>query len=115
VAMRIKGQPSKYRAVRTTVDGYTFASKAEARRYAELKLLEKAGEIRNLQLQPRFYLWVPGGDMDNALGEYRADFSYTDARNVFTVEDVKGFMTPLARWKIKHCEAQYGITVQIVK
>ena len=45
---------SKYGAIRTTVDGVTFASKAEARRYAELKLLEQAGEIKGLELQPKF-------------------------------------------------------------
>lgn len=44
--------PSKYKAVRTEVDGYKFASKAEARRYAELKLLVKAGEISR-----RFRSW----------------------------------------------------------
>lgn len=41
--------PHKYHAKPTTVDGIRFASKAEARRYSELRLLEKAGEIKNLE------------------------------------------------------------------
>jgi hypothetical protein len=107
----------KYRAKRTEVDGIPFASQKEARRYQELKLLEKAGEIRCLELQPRFPLVVPGvgngGPYERRhLGDYVADFRYADTRkNAIVVEDVKGFKTPLYRWKKKHVEAQYGITI----
>lgn len=104
---------SKYGAVKTTVDGIVFHSQKEARRYGELKLLERAGEIRNLQLQPTFYLWAPGGDVDDRIGEYRADFSYTDIRHrKLVIEDVKGFRTPLYKWKKKHVETQYGIQIR---
>lgn len=106
---------SKYRAEPTTVDGIRFASKKEARRYTELKMLEKAGKIRSLQLQPNFPLFV--GDW--CLGEYRADFRYErfcwpgKSRECETIiEDVKGFRTTLYRWKKKHVEAQYGITIR---
>jgi hypothetical protein len=107
-------KPSKYRARRTEVDGITFASKKEAKRYSELKLLERAGEIQNLELQPRFELQASGGA---PLGAYVADFRFYERRqhvNVFheVVEDVKGFKTPLYRWKKKHVEAQYGITIR---
>ena len=47
---------SKYRNRKTTIDGIAFDSKAEARRYAELKLLERAGEIKDLELQPKYRL-----------------------------------------------------------
>ena len=114
---------SKYGAVKTTVDGITFASQKEATRYGELKLLEKAGEIRNLRLQPRYVLTVENdGYPENGygrsvnIGEYVADFAYIviGSRPVLdrrVVEDVKGFKTPLYRWKRKHVEAQYGITI----
>jgi dsDNA-binding SOS-regulon protein len=65
---------SKYGAVRTEVDGISFASKKEARRYSELKLLERAGEIADLQLQPRFPLTVNGVRVCT----YVADFQYRD-------------------------------------
>ena len=68
----VRARRSKFRAVRTTVDGITFASKAEARRYQELRLLEKAGVITELELQPRYQLAV--NNMD--ICEYRADFTY---------------------------------------
>lgn len=48
----------KYRAVATWVDGIKFPSKAEARRYQQLRLLEKAGEIGHLEIQPVFPIEV---------------------------------------------------------
>lgn len=107
-------RPHKYGAKRTTVDGITFASQKEARRYQELKLLEKAGAILTLGLQPSFKLKVAGRHgILRDIGEYVADFSYTDVRTEqYVVEDVKGFKTPLYRWKKKHVEAQYGIQIR---
>ena len=45
---------SKYKAVKTIVDGIKFDSKKEAKRFQDLKLLERACVIENLELQPRF-------------------------------------------------------------
>ena len=103
---------SKYGAKPTVVDRIRFARQKEARRYEELRLLEKAGEVYYLELQPRFALTVT--DWHNGsqrIGEYRGDFTYKDRKGQTVVEDVKGFKTPLYRWKKKHVEAQYGITV----
>ena len=119
---------SKYGAVKTTVDGITFHSAKEARRYQELLLLQRAGEIWELECQPRFVLSVPStsGYLARAakaltagglfrVGVYVADFKYRDKDTVpYVVEDVKGFKTPLYRWKKKHVEAQYGITIREV-
>ena len=114
----------KYGAVQTVVDGIRFASKKEARRYSVLRLLEKAGEIEDLTLQPKFALHVPStsGQVMRAakaltqggmfkIGEYRGDFAYLDYKRGRIVEDVKGFKTPMYRWKKKHVEIQYGITI----
>ena len=111
----------KYHAQPTEVDGYRFASTKEARRYGELKLLERAGEIHGLTLQPRYELSVDNGDYPEdgrgrsiPLGVYVADFRYFRKGAEGTelvIEDVKGFKTPLYRWKKKHVEAQYGITI----
>lgn len=124
---------SKYGAKAIAIDGIRFASQKEGRRYQELKLLERAGQIRNLELQPRFELSVANGGwpIDNVehgrsirLGEYRADFRYEEKLPVpdewdrewrDVVEDVKGFDVPLGKWKRKHCEAQYGITVVLIR
>jgi hypothetical protein len=110
-------RPHKYKAVRTEVDGVMFASKAEARRYQELRLLEKAGHVERLTMQPSYDLMViSSGLRTNKIGEYRADFSYYDVlARKHVIEDVKGFKTPLYRWKKKHVEAQYGIEIREVR
>lgn len=112
--MRFTGH--KYRAQRTECEGISFASKAEAGRYAELRLLEKAGEITELERQPAFELHVGR----ERLGLYRADFRYKQrvvglAYAQTVIEDVKGFEVPLQKWKRKHAEAQYSMTVQVIK
>lgn len=112
---RINARPSKYRAKPTVVDGIRFASQKEARRYQELKLLEKAGKIYDLELQPAFELLVYLGL--RPIGKYVGDFRYSeivDGLESRIVEDVKGFKTPLYRWKKKHVEAQYGIQIREV-
>ena len=113
---------SKYGAVPTYADGIRFASKKEARRYQELKLLEKAGEVHRLECQPVYVLHAYG--TGQKIGEYRGDFQYCecDQRNgrcwseELVVEDVKSgpTKTALYRWKKKHVEAQYGITIREV-
>jgi hypothetical protein len=107
---------SKYRAIPTVVDGIRFSSKAEAKRYGELKLLERAGEISDLNRQQRYPLRAyEYEDKDTQeIGHYVGDFEYLE-KGKWVVEDVKGFMTPLAKWKIKHFEIQYGIKVQLIK
>lgn len=112
---------SKYRAKPEVVDGVRFHSRKEAARYRELRLLEKAGEIVKLELQPRFPLMVPGrgngGPYERVhVGDYVADFKYVipgyrPILDIVRVEDVKGFKTPLYKWKKKHVEAQYGVQI----
>ena len=115
---------AKYRAAPTVVDGIRFASKREAQRYGELKLLEHAGEIERLTMQPRFPLSayaLPSRPSQNLqVGVYVADFEYYEVSpsgrtSQRVVEDVKGFRTPLYRWKAKHVLAQYGIQIREVR
>lgn len=97
----------KYRNKKVTADGITFDSKKEAKRYAELKLLERAGEIKHLALQVPFELIPTQRELDT-IGKnggvhkgkvieraviYKADFTYWQG-NEFVVEDTKGFRTP---------------------
>jgi len=91
---------NKYNAVRTEVDGILFHSKGEARRYGELKMLERAGEISDLELQPEFVLldgFVRDGKRIQAI-KYRADFKYVED-DIVVIEDFKGKET--AEFKIK--------------
>ena len=99
---------TKYNARATTIDGIRFASKAEAARYTELKLLQEAGEIEALELQPRFEIWSAINQIANKIDRihYIADFKYfQDGRTI--VEDVKGVLTPVYRMKKKMFLAGY--------
>lgn len=104
---------SKYKAKKTVIDGITFASKKEAKRYEELKLLEKAGTILNLELQKRFLLQEGFKKNQQTYRPiyYYADFFYMDKktqRNV--VEDVKAsknFKTDIYKIKKKLFEFKY--------
>ena len=117
---------SKYKAVKTQIEGIMFDSKKEAKRYTELKLLEKAGMITHLELQPVYQITINGVD----ICKYKADFRYftvraenkeqynnskgewivptkTGDKEGQIVEDVKGFKTPIYRLKKKLVEACY--------
>lgn len=103
---------SKYRAVKTTVDGHIFDSRAEARRYGELVIMERAGEICNLVLQPRYELQAKQAATATRKAEravvYVADFAYTDlATGRTVVEDVKGVKTQAYQVKRKLFIARY--------
>lgn len=93
---------TKYSAQKTTIDGITFDSKAEAARYSQLKLLERAKVIKGLACQPAYRLVVSGHEVC----EYRGDFTYYEAGRLIC-EDVKGFATPMFRLKRKLFLALY--------
>lgn len=100
---------NKYGAVRTMLDGIRFDSKREADRYAQLRLLEVAGHITNLQHQVPYDLHALGGVQ---VARYVADFVYRDERTQrLVVEDVKGVKTPVFRLKAKWLKAEHGIEV----
>lgn len=113
-----KPKQSKYGAVRTVVDGVSFDSKREADRWSELQLLEKAGEITALNRQVRFALMGQSGALKTSRGaghSYVADFTYFDkAEGRLTIEDVKGFITPVAKLKLAIMEAM-GLKVKVVR
>jgi hypothetical protein len=101
---------NKYGAIPTVVDGVRFASRAEASRYSELRLLEKAGQIVALTVQPRWPLTVNG----YKVGTYVGDFAYSDVvSGRFIVEDVKSppTKTPSYRLKRKLMLALHGLDV----
>ena len=99
---------SKYHARRTQVDGHWFDSAKEAARYRALRLLEQAGAIHDLELQPAYPMRVNG----RLICTYRADFRYVEDGRVLIVEDVKGVKTPVYRLKAKLLQALYGIEVR---
>ena len=87
---------TKYRNVRTEIDGCLFDSKKEAARYVELKQMEKGGLISDLELQKEFVLqpaFSAGGKKYRPI-TYIADFTYTDnLTKAEVIEDVKSQAT----------------------
>lgn len=101
----------KLRNKKVEVDGVLFDSKREAKRYADLLELLRAGEISDLQLQPVFEL-IPAqhetfpryGKKGQRLKDgtrciengcvYKADFSYKTRDGLLVVEDAKGYRNP---------------------
>lgn len=77
------------------MDGITFDSQMEARRYRELKLLERGGVIHNLRRQVAFELQPGFRHKGRAILpiRYVADFVYIGADGREVVEDVKGHIT----------------------
>lgn len=100
---------AKYRNTKTVVDGITFDSKAEAMRYNELKLLERAGVISDLKLQIPFVLFPKQAGEREA--KYIADFVYTENGSQ-VVEDCKGFKTPEYILKRKAMLYLHGIKLR---
>lgn len=99
----------KYRNIKTAVDGITFDSRKEARRYGELMMLQRAGAICGLVLQPEFPIIMNG----KQVAKYKADFRYQQYGSV-VIEDCKSAITRrdrVYRLKKKLVEAQYGIQV----
>lgn len=93
----------KYHNIPVVFDGIRFDSKAEARRYGQLKLMRAGGEIFGLHIHPGFVLRDAFTDAEGRKHrriKYVADFWYFDAMtNKTVIEDVKGVET--AAFKIK--------------
>ncbi len=96
-AMQEQPKIQKYSAQRITVDGITFDSKREAKRWAELKLLERAGDILELRRQVVVPLEGRNGPILTRKGRHMritVDFGYVDAATGLTIyEDAKGMPT----------------------
>lgn len=113
---------SKYNAKKVTVDGISFDSRREANRWYELKMLERAGEIKNLRRQVKYELTPAFRDYNGKVFErpssYIADFVYEQILPMgltkTVVEDVKGYRTGEYKLKRKMMMDKYGIRIKEV-
>ena len=111
-------KPSKYNNRKVELDGFTFDSQKEARRYSELKLLVRVGQISALELQKSFVLAesVKFNNEPRAKPDIRyvADFAYME-NGVMIVEDVKSKATkslPVYRIKKHLMKSVHDIEIQ---
>lgn len=108
----------KYNNKKVTVDGITFDSVKEARRYAELLLLQRSGKIKDLRRQWKYVL-IPSqyAEVDGKRKcierecTYVADFVYLQDGEII-VEDTKGFRTPEYKIKRKLMLKVHGIRIK---
>lgn len=117
---------NKYHAKKIELDGLKFDSKKEAKRYRELLLLERAGKIKDLQMQVKYELIPSQRDMSGRVIEraviYVADFVYTDISTPVhrqIVEDVKGYRAAnsaaYAKYVIKRKLLLYNFGLRITE
>lgn len=122
---------SKYKNIKTEINGIAFDSRREANRYTVLAMMEKAGIISNLRRQVRFELLptqyetyeryskngkrlADGKKVVERSVSYIADFVYDD-RGKTVVEDVKGIQTKEYILKRKLMLEKYGIRIKEVR
>lgn len=105
---------NKYHAEKTTVGKEKFHSRKEARRYQELTLMQRAGQISGLKRQVRYLLIPTQYDSDGKKIEYSANY-YADfvyfKNGKLIVEDCKGYKTPEYILKRKLMLQVYGIRI----
>ena len=110
---------NKYHNRKVIVDGDTFDSQKEYRRFRELKLLERTGEITGLKRQVKYVLIRSQRDEYGKVIErecsYYADFVYRDKQGRTHVEDVKGVETEAFKIKKKLMLERYGIRIALIR
>ena len=121
---------NKYNNKKCTVNGIIFDSRKEARRYQELRLLQRAGVIKNLQRQVKYVLipaqyesyerygkngqeLTPGKKLVERECAYVADFVYLEGGKT-VIEDTKGIKTKDYIIKRKLMLSVYGIRIREV-
>lgn len=124
-----RGSKNKYRNNKTMVDGETFDSAKEARRFRELKLMESAGMIHGLERQKKFVL-IPAQREPDTVGKrggkkkgkviehevsYYADFAYYDKDGNMVVEDVKSPATRTKDYVLKRKMMLYFHKIKIIE
>lgn len=105
---------NKYHNKKIIIDGIKFDSKKEGNYYLKLKMLEKAGKIRDLKLHVPFVLieTFKLNDKTYRKMKYIADFVYYDDKDKLHVVDTKGFRTKEYELKKKLMAWKYGIEIE---
>ena len=106
-------RPNKYFAKKTVAMGLKFDSRWEAERWGQLKAMERAGVVTQLERQIRFSLDING----QKICDYIADFQYLlheeDGTHKEIVEDAKGVQTPEFKLKKKMMKAIHNIDIHL--
>lgn len=117
-ALREVEKRAKYGNRKVVTEDGTFDSEKEYRRWRELKMMERAGEIHSLQRQVPYVLIPSQKDENGKVIErevrYVADFVYREKPNRLVVEDTKGMKTKEYVIKRKLMLYRLGIRIREV-
>lgn len=106
-------RPNKYFAKKTVAMGLKFDSRWEAERWGQLKAMERAGVVTQLERQVKYELTIN----DVKICDYIADFRYLleeeNGLSKLVVEDAKGILTPEFKLKKKMMKAIHGIDIHL--
>ncbi|USA53851.1 DUF1064 domain-containing protein [Acinetobacter sp. C32I] len=109
---------NKFNAQKVELDGMTFDSKKEHKRYIELKAMQQRGEITRLEHHNKFELApktkLEGEKRAKPAVRYFADFTYYNGEGTYIVEDVKSAATrklPSYRTKKHLMKTVHGIDI----
>jgi hypothetical protein len=116
--IKIPERKSKYGNEPSYRDGHHFDAQLELKRYCYLLMVERAGQLKNLIVHPKYPLFAaswelpePGADEAHVfaieIGVYESDFQYHDAAGELIVEDCKGMVLPLYALKKRIFRANY--------
>lgn len=112
----ISVKQNKYHNKKVQYDEMTFDSKKEYSYYLKYKLMEQAGEIKDLKMQVPFTLIETFKLQDKTYRKtvYKADFTFIDKEGKYHVIDVKGIRTDVYKLKKKLMAWKYGIEIEEV-
>lgn len=108
----------KFNARKTVADGMTFDSHAESQMYLQLRLLQRAGKIKDLKTQVPFELQpaYKQGKVTIRAIKYVADFTFWDnEQGKYRVIDCKGMKTPvylLKRKIFEYINRELGLRIE---
>ena len=112
---KLRGSRPKYGNKKVTVDGIKFDSRWESQRYLYLKSLERAGTVKDLELQVKFPIVINGEKICSYIADFRYKRQNQQDKWYDIVEDAKGFETPEFKLKKKLMKAVHGVEIYLSK
>ena len=106
-------RPNKYFAKKTLGFGLKFDSKWEAERWGQLKAMEKAGVVTQLERQIKFPLEINGQKICDYVADFRYLLEEEDGSSKLVIEDAKGVLTPEFKLKKKMMKAIHNIDIHL--
>ena len=106
-------RPNKYFAKKTVAMGLKFDSRWEAERWGQLKAMERAGVVTQLERQVKYELSINDVKICNYIADFRYLLEEENGLSKLVVEDAKGILTPEFKLKKKMMKAIHGIDIHL--